>query len=116
TTAATPFFATSSTKSWPSNLSPLMAKNTSPGCACRESVQTRRTSVSPEPRNSFPLHASTMNFSGHASMYFSKKVAVLPGLIMSVVGIGIVDAGGEGGGLAHATGQSGFVVALVRVD
>ena len=41
TTAATPLAATSFKKSWPSKRSPLMAKNKSPGFACRESVQTR---------------------------------------------------------------------------
>ena len=50
TTAATSLAATSFKKSWPSNFSPRMAKNKSPGFAFRESVQTFFTIVSAAPR------------------------------------------------------------------
>src|ERR1035438_6026333 len=71
TTAATPFAATSSRKSWPSKCSPLMAKNKSPACAFRESVQTFLTIVSAAPRRISPSQASTTNFKERSSTKYS---------------------------------------------
>src|ERR1039457_952143 len=71
TTAATPLAATSLKKSWPSKCSPLMAKNKSPACAFRESVQTFLTIVSAAPRRISPSQASTTNFKERSSTKYS---------------------------------------------
>ena len=67
TTAATPLAATSFRKSWPSNRSPGMAKNKSPACACRESVQTRRTAFHRSRAPVSAAQASATNFKERVS-------------------------------------------------
>ena len=67
TTAATPFAPISLIKSWPSNFSPLMAKNKSPAFANRESVQTELISTPAAPPKISAPQASAINFKEHGS-------------------------------------------------
>src|ERR1039458_5965861 len=67
TTAATPSFATAATKLWPSKFSPLMAKNTSPGFASFEFVQTFFIFVSAAPDLISASQAPATNFKERSS-------------------------------------------------
>jgi len=67
TTAVTFFAAISLMNSWPSNFSPRIAKNKSPGFDCRESVQTFFTIASAAPRRISASQASATNFKERVS-------------------------------------------------